>query len=688
MVFFRREAPPAAGNAGAPASAAPALDDLQALEHSLEKADLPPTAHAVAVNELARLRKTDPSLPEYALIQNYLEFLIALPWSRATPDNLDLARAESILEAEHFGLSQVKERMIEFLAVQTLRRQETLQLLVVDDEAIARSNLEWVLAKEGYRVDTAANGLEALARMQKRRYDLVLTDLKMDRMDGSQLLEEIGRIDPETRVIMVTGFATVDSAVEAFRKGAAHYLPKPVNLDELRSVVRQMLEGKRRLQMKRSPVLCFAGPPGTGKTSIGRGIAIALGRKFIRISLAGLRDEAELRGHRRTYVGAMPGRILKEIRRAGANNPVFMLDEIDKIGQEFQGDAASVLLELLDPEQNAHFQDHYLDLPFDLSAAIFIATANLTERIPGPLRDRLEIIDFPGYTEKEKLKIAQRFLIPRQIIANSLPREAVTFTDEAVLKIIRDYTLEAGLRGLEREIAAVCRKMARICVQNPGGPPAAIDERAVASLLGPRRVGHETSEAARRPGVVTALVWTEFGGEILPVEAGIMPGRRQLILTGSLGQVLQESAQTALSYVRSRAAEFGIAPDFFSASDLHVHFPSGAVSKDGPSAGLAIALALISVLTGRKARPHVAMTGELSLSGRILPVSGIREKVLAAQRAGIRTVIVPQGNAADIERLESDVVEGLEFVAADDVAAVAARALEPAAGLTPPGGSA
>ncbi|MGE5255447.1 MAG: S16 family serine protease [Hyphomicrobiales bacterium] len=672
MVFFRREDPPVSGT---PQAAPP--DELQALQQAVENANLPPSASAVATNELNRLRKTDSSLPEYTLTQSYLDFLISLPWNRSTNDNLDLARAESILSAEHFGLGHVKERIIEYLVVQTLRSQQTFQLLVVDDEKIARTNLEYVLTKEGYRVDTAGNGAEALTLLEKQRYDLLLTDLKMDQMDGNQLLDAAKRLDADIQVVMVTGFATVGSAVEAFRKGAAHYLPKPVKIDELRSVVRQILELKKHLHMKRSPVLCFAGPPGTGKTSIGRGIAAALERRFIRISLAGLRDEAELRGHRRTYVGAMPGRILNEIRRAAVNNPVFMLDEIDKIGQDFQGDAASVLLELLDPEQNAHFVDHYLDLPFDLSAAIFIATANVIERIPSPLRDRLELIDFPGYTEKEKLKIAQHFLIPRQVAANSLARQSIAFSDAAVLKIIRDYTREAGLRNLEREIAAICRKMAKLCVQGPAGAGAAtIDDRLVETFLGPRKVDHGSSDAGGRVGVVTGLVWTEFGGEIIFVEAGIMNGGQQLILTGSLGQVLQESAQTALSYVRSHAAAFGISPEFFAGHDIHIHIPSAGISKDGPSAGLTIAVALISLLSGKAVRPHVAMTGELSLSGRILPICGLKEKVLAAQRAGIKTVIVPRANSPDVGRLEPDITEGLEVILVDQVEAVVDRVLE------------
>ncbi len=673
MVFFRRDPPSAIEDK----SATPP-DELSALQQALQKADLPQSVLASATNELDRLRKTDPSLPEYTLIQSYLDFLMGLPWRRSTSDKLDLQRAEATLNAEHFGLGQVKERIIEFLAVQTLRSQRTFDLLVVDDEKIARTNLEYVLTKEGYRVDTAANGAEALALLEKRRFDLLLTDLKMDQMDGNQLLEAAKRLDAEIQVVMVTGFATVGSAVDAFRKGAAHYLPKPVNIDELRAVVRQILDAKKHLQIERSPVLCFLGPPGTGKTSIGRGIAAALQRKFIRMSLAGLRDEAELRGHRRTYVGAMPGRILTEVRRAAVNNPVFMLDEIDKIGQDFQGDAASVLLELLDPEQNAHFGDHYLGLPFDLSAALFIATANVMERIPGPLRDRLELIEFPGYTEREKLQIAHRFLIPRQMAANSLPRQSLDFSDEAVHKIIRDYTQEAGLRSLEREIAAVCRKMARLWVQKPGEGrfSAAIDAGAIEGFLGPRKVNHGTSDLKGQVGVATALVWTEFGGEIMPVEAGIMRGSQQLILTGSLGPVLQESAQTALSYVRSHASRFGIAPDFFDGHDIHVHLPFGGVSKDGPSAGVTIAMALLSRLTGRRVRPRLAMTGELSLGGRMLAVCGLKEKILAAQRAGIQTVIVPRANAADVGRFEPDVTDGMEVVLADDVADVVDRVLE------------
>jgi len=389
----------------------------------------------------------------------------------------------------------------------------------------------------------------------------------------------------------------------------------------------------------------------------------------VRLSLAGLRDEAELRGHRRTYVGAMPGRIINELKRLEVRNPVFMLDEIDKIGQDFRGDPASVLLEILDPEQNGHFVDHYVDVPFDLSGAMFITTANVVEKLPAPLLDRLEVIYFPGYTEAEKIKIARHYLIPRQLREHALHQLGLEFSDGGIAKIIRDYTREAGLRNLEREIAMVCRKLARICLQDKGKSCAlTVDETLVEKFLGPRKFAHEVAEAGNQVGVTTGLVWTEFGGEIIFVEASRMKGHKQLILTGSLGSVMQESAQTALSFIRSHAEGFGLDPDFFSNSDIHIHFPAGAIPKEGPSAGVTIALALISMLTGRPARRDVALTGELTLSGRILPVSGIREKILAAQRAGVRTVVFPKPNEVDINDLEPEVKEGLTITLAEEIA--------------------
>lgn len=650
--------------------------ELQELRLAIAKANLPETVAAVAKRELERLEKTDPGVAEYTIGLNYLEYLLALPWNRATDDNLDLRHADLILERRHYGLKHVKERVLEFLAGRTLCSLQASRVLVVDDEEIARTNLEYILRKDGYQVATAASGLEALNRLREQEFDVVLTDLKMEKMDGLQLLEAVKQVAPATEIIMITGYATVATAVDALRKGAAHYLSKPINLDELRASVREIVDKKRHFQLSQGPVLCFAGPPGTGKTSIGQAIAEALGRKFARLSLAGLRDEAELRGHRRTYVGAMPGRIINELRHLGVNNPVFMLDEIDKIGQDFRGDPASVLLEILDPEQNRHFVDHYLDVPFDLSGVMFIATANLVETLPAPLLDRLEVIQFPGYTEREKREIAKKFLLPKQLRAHGLANLAVDFTDGAVLKVIRDYTREAGLRQLDRELATICRKLARLALQDksPAGS-LTVDEIMVERLLGPRKYTHEAAEGDNRVGVSTGLVWTEFGGEIIFVEAARMKGLRQLILTGSLGDVLRESAQTALSYVRSNARELGINPDFFQDSDIHIHIPSGAIPKEGPSAGVAIALALVSLLTGRPARRDAATSGELTLSGRLLPVSGIREKLLAAQRAGVKTVILPKGNEADVRNLEEEVTEGLEIVLAEDLKEVLNRIL-------------
>jgi len=658
MVFFRKteeEAP----------KLSPELRELRA---GVEKASLPPEVAPVAAKELERLEKTDPSVPEYTIGINYVEYLLSLPWHQVTEDNLDLKRAEHILESEHYGLQHVKERILEYLAVRTLCLVRPFQVLVVDDEEIARTNLEHILKKEGYQVKTAENGLKAIEKIKKQPFDLILTDLKMDKMDGIQLLEAAKDIAPHSAIMMVTGYATVDTAVEALQKGAVHYLSKPIKIDELRASVRQISEKKRLLQNIRGPVLCFSGPPGTGKTSIGQSIAEALERKFVRLSLAGLRDEAELRGHRRTYVGALPGRIINEIKRLDVRNPVFMLDEIDKVGQGFKGDPASVLLEILDPEQNSHFVDHYLDVPFDLSGVMFITTANVVENLPRPLLDRLEVITFPGYSENEKREIAKDYLVPRQLQHHGLSHLALDFTEGAIVKTIRGYTREAGLRNLEREIATICRKLARRCLKDQKGScPQVIDEELVEELLGPRKYAHEVTEAQNRIGVTTGLVWTEFGGEIIFVEAAAMMGNKQLILTGSLGSVLQESAQTALSYIRSHAAELDIDPNFFADRDLHIHIPAGSIPKDGPSAGLTIAMALVSLLTDRPARREVALSGELTLSGRILPVSGIREKLLAAQRAGVRVVILPQRNAVDLNDIEEELKEGLELVLANEI---------------------
>jgi len=659
-MFFRKKAEQNEEPQPRPEAAPSPLELLRA---RAGEAQLPHEVMEAVAGELDKLEKTDAAIAEYSVGINYIELLLSLPWNVSSQCKLDLARAQSVLDTRHYGLAQVKQRILEFLAAKTLCSKATQTILVVDDEEIARTNLMHVLGREGYSCHGAANGAEALEVMARDEIDLVVTDLKMEQMDGIELLEQINRIAPEIPVIMVTGFATVSSAVDALKKGAAHYLGKPVNLNELRRTVKDVLEKKLFVQMGRGPILCFTGPPGTGKTSVGKAIAEALQRQFIRLSLAGLRDEAELRGHRRTYVGALPGRIILELKRVGVNNPVFMLDEIDKIGQDFRGDPASALLEVLDPEQNVHFTDHYVELPFDLSRIMFIATANDLSKLPGPLLDRMECIEFTGYTEREKLHIARQFILPRQLKVAGLSRSAVKLTDEALSRVINDYTRESGLRGLERQVADVCRKIAMLCLKSPGrqDEQTLLDAPAVTKLLGPRRFRREAAEADPQPGIATGMVWAETGGEIISVEAALMPGSGTLLLTGSLGEVLRESAQTALSFLRSKAGDFGISEYFFRNADVHIHFPSGAIPKDGPSAGITIFAALLSLLTGRAARRDVALTGEMTLTGRILPVSGIREKVLAAKRAGVQLVLLPEANQEEVEALEVDVVEGIRL---------------------------
>lgn len=668
-----------------PPSSIDAVSPLVVLRSRVEAAKLPHHVHETVIKELEKLEKTDQGVAEYSVGFNYIELVLSLPWNVSSQCKLDLARAQSILEARHCGLLRVKQRILEFLAAKTLCGKAQQTILIVDDEEIARTNMEHILKKDGYVCHSANNGLEALAVLGREEIDLVITDLKMERMDGIELLQQINRISPEIPVIMVTGFATVSSAVEALKKGAAHYLGKPVNLDELRKTVKEVLEKKLFVEMGKGPILCFTGPPGTGKTSVGRAIAEALQRQFVRISLAGLRDEAELRGHRRTYVGALPGRIIAELKRVGVNNPVFMLDEIDKIGQDFRGDPASVLLEVLDPEQNVRFTDNYLEVPFDLSRIMFIATANDLSKLPGPLLDRMERIEFAGYTEKEKLQIAQQFILPRQLKAAGLSRSVVQFTPDAVSRVISEYTRESGLRNLERELADICRKIALLCLQSDCQSQAAeIDADTIARLLGPRKFYREAAEAEAQVGIATGLVWAETGGEIISVETAKMPGTGTLILTGSLGEILQESAQAVLSFIRSRTREFNILDNFFQYTDIHIHFPSGAIPKDGPSAGITIFAALLSLLTRRAARRDVALTGEMTLSGRILPISGIREKILAARRAGVRCVLMPEANREEVRALDPDVTEGLEIVLVASAGEVVDHVLEGKAYILPP----
>jgi ATP-dependent Lon protease len=643
------------------------------------KAKTPASAEGYALKELQKLEKTPADAAEYAIAIRYLEYLVSLPWNVLTDDNLDLGHAESILNREHAGLAQLKERILEYLAVRALKVQRPFRVLVVDDEEIARTNVEHILKKEGYAVVTATNGMEALQQLRGGAFDLVLTDLLMMKVGGMELLEKIKSDYPATEVIVITGYATVPSAVEALQKGAYHYLPKPLKIDEVRAAARKALARKERMHRPRGPVLCFAGPPGTGKTSLGRSIAAALGRKFIHLSLAGMKDEAEIRGHRRSYAGAMPGRIIDTLRRVGTRNPVFMLDEIDKVGRDFRGDPASALLEVLDPEQNERFLDYYLDVPFDLSSVMFIATANLVDPIPRPLLDRMEVLTLPGYTDEEKEQIAIHFLIPKQIEAAGLGHVPPEFTGPGVLKIIREYTREAGLRNLDRAIASICRKIAREVVRESGreseSDRSAITREEVERYLGPRKFSYEVAEASDRIGVATGLAWTEAGGDIMFVEATRMKGTKGLILTGSLGEVMQESAEAALSYIRSNAGQFKIPEDFFAGHDIHIHVPAGAIPKDGPSAGLTIALALVSLLTGRPARREMAITGELTLSGRVLPVGGVREKILAARRAGVKTVVFPEKNRVDVDDLAVAIRGDLEILLAGSVKEIVDRVL-------------
>ncbi len=541
--------------------------EVEELKEKIEKAKLPEEAEKQAKRELDRLAKLPTAAAEFGVIRTYLDWMVSLPWSKETEDNLDLEHANQVLDEDHYGLEDVKERILEYLAVRKL---------------------------------------------------------KLERKDSTE--------------------ESVQDEIRREREGA---------------------------------ILCFVGPPGVGKTSLGRSIARATGREFIRISLGGVHDEAEIRGHRRTYIGALPGRILQALRRVESRNPVFMMDEIDKLGRDFRGDPASALLEVLDPEQNSEFRDHYMEVAYDLSKVMFITTANWLDTIPPPLLDRMEVIRLSGYTEGEKAIIAKNYLIPRQIRENSLRESEISFTEPAIRELIHSYTREAGVRNLEREIGRVTRKVvtqvASGKIKKKRVTPAVVTE-----LLGkPRYLGpEEIADRTRIPGVATGLAWTQTGGDILFIEATAMRGGKEFKLTGSLGDVMKESAQAALSYVRSVSGSLGIKDSYWSENDIHLHIPAGSQPKDGPSAGITMASALASLATGKAVRSSVAMTGEITLRGKVLPIGGLKEKVLAAHRAGLKTIIIPKRNEVDLEDVPDEIKEVIDFVLVDTVNDVLSAALE------------
>lgn len=543
--------------------------EVEEFRTKIGEAGMSEEAEKQARRELDRMERLPTAAAEYGVIRTYLDWLVSLPWSTQTEDNLDISHAREVLDEDHYGLEDIKERILEFLAVRKLR-------------------------------------LERADEIEEQWHD------------------EIHRL----------------------REGV---------------------------------ILCFVGPPGVGKTSLGRSIARAMNRKFIRSSLGGMRDEAEIRGHRRTYIGALPGRIIQALRRVETKNPVFMLDEVDKLVFDFHGDPASALLEVLDPEQNAEFRDHYLEVAFDLSQVMFITTANTLETIPGPLRDRMEIITLSGYTDREKIAIAEGYLIPRQLRENGLRDEEVIFTEDGLLRIIRGYTRESGVRNLERRIGAVCRKIVTRIAEGKT-EQVIVDEKNVPKFLEkPIYIGDdEIAERCSIPGVASGLAWTPTGGDVLFVEASQMPGSKGFQITGSVGNVMQESAKAALSYVRSKAETLGLDKDFYDDIDIHLHIPAGAQPKDGPSAGVTMATALVSLLSNRLVHPEVGMTGEITLRGQVMPVGGVKEKVLAAHRSGLKTVILPDRNRDDLDDLPEEIRESMQFVLVETIDDVLDTALEKA----------
>ncbi|MEJ2538389.1 MAG: endopeptidase La [Gemmatimonadota bacterium] len=596
-------------------------DDLEEIKERLDALPLGEEQRTEVDREFRRLQRTSPQSAEYQVIRTFLDSVMELPWGERTEDKIDLAKAEEILDEDHYGLEDVKDRVLEFLAVRKLQLERAAAEEAEGSEAGEADAGESEAAHDEQGNDPEGNGVSE---------------------EASEASDEEGDEEPESEIT-----------------------PSPT------------LPGAEADYSGRGPILLFTGPPGVGKTSIAQSIARSLGRKYVRISLGGARDEADIRGHRRTYVGAMPGRIIQGLKQAGTKNPVFLLDEVDKLGVSFQGDPSSALLEVLDPAQNSTFVDHYLGIPFDLSEVLFIATANYPDRIPAPLMDRMEMVDFSGYTEAEKLEIARRYLLPRQEKASGLHEDELTLNDDAILSVIQEYTREAGVRQLERELGKVARKVARRIAAGKTDH-VTLDREGIHELLGRARVHPERMAAEDARGVATGMFYTPMGGDIMFVEATVMPGSGGLVLTGQLGDVMKESGRAALSFAKSNHELLGIPEDALKDKEVHIHVPAGAVPKDGPSAGITMATALVSALSGRKVRRDVAMTGELTLTGRVLPIGGVKEKLLGAVRAGIHEIILPKDNEAHLEDLPEPVRKQLKIHLVESLDEVMTVALRPA----------
>jgi ATP-dependent Lon protease len=611
-------------------------DDIEELKKRIETLQLTEDQQSEITRELRRLERTSPQSAEYQVIRTFLEWVTELPWNERTEDKIDLKRSEEILDEDHYGLEDVKDRVLEFLAVRKLQmeRGHPERDLIVEQGEIPQPQPRQASGTGG------------------GSFSALLSNTPLAESPSSP--GEPPPVTPETPDSPPSDPPKPDDV--------------PGNVDD---------------RVGRGPILLFAGPPGVGKTSIAQSIARSLGRKYVRISLGGARDEADIRGHRRTYVGALPGRIIQGMRQAKTKNPVFLLDEVDKLGVSFQGDPSSALLEVLDPAQNSSFVDHYLGIPFDLSEVLFICTANYIDRIPPPLLDRMERVEFAGYTEAEKLQIARRYLLPRQLKENGMKEGELSISDEAILTVVQKYTREAGVRQLERELGKLARKVARRIAADQIDHLDA-DSHVVRDHLGRPHVHPERIAAEDRVGVATAMFYTPMGGDIMFVEATVMPGEG-LVLTGQLGDVMKESGRAALSFAKSHWKALGIAEDATKGKEVHIHVPAGAVPKDGPSAGSTMAVALVSALSGRKVKRDVAMTGELTLTGRVLPIGGVKEKVLGAARAGIKQIILPAENAADLEDIPDEVQDQLVFHLVEDLAQVIETALHPEPGAPAPG---